>query len=276
MKDYYKKIDKSFFKYGTTIPKAYIESFIFGEEVELGKSRDIIVVFKKNRYKCKLNHINRSKSPSVYQLRWDSNTELLKALKIEYIQTYIAIESQNFRAKKEDKYYITKLMGGNQEVAIIKPKNKYEFNIETFIKIETPYDELFSKLIERNVFGWISKINNKSMIYKSTKWIDISELKNHEDIPYVIYYLLDQENKELYIGSAKKLGDRVKPNRSEIPNWNKFRYEIVHPEFHPFLRELEYHSIMNFAHFFVTEKKISNLSLSEYKLVNKDFKYYVK
>ena len=68
------------------------------------------------------------------------------------------------------------------------------------------------------------------------------------------YYLVDETNKQIYIGSAIRLGDRVKIGRKEIPFWNKFRYEILHPEYHSFLREIEYHSIMNFAKFFqITE-----------------------
>lgn len=247
-----------------------------GNDVDLGTSINIYVIFKKHKYLCKFVYVNRKNSSPVYQLRWDNNEELLKALKIEYIQTYFAIESQNFQAKKEYKYYITKLMGGNQEVAIFKPKGNSTIEIETFIKIETPYDQLFSKLVERNVFGWLSKLDSKSMITKSTKWIDSTDLSEHEDIPFVIYYLLDESNKSIYIGSAQKLGDRVKIGRQEIPGWNKFRYEILHPDFHIYLRELEYHSIMNFAHFFSTDKKMSNLVISEYKLVNKDFKYYLK
>jgi hypothetical protein len=276
MKDYYKKIDKSFFRYGITIPKEFHSSFLFDDPIELGSSREINIKFKKRDYKCKINYVNRKNSTPVYQIRWDGNSELLTSLKIEFIQTYIAIESQNFQAKSEDKYYITKLLGGNQEVVVIKPISKTEIKFDTFIKINTAYDELFKKLVERNVFGWISEIESKNIITKSTKWHRIDKLKDHEDIPYVVYYLVDDLNKEIYIGSAKRLGDRVKPNRKEIPGWNKFRYEIVHPNSHGLLRNLEYHSIMNFSKFFYNSGNSSSLKLSEYKLVNKDYKYYMK
>lgn len=64
--------------------------------------------------------------------------------------------------------------------------------------------------------------------------------------------------------------------RSEIPEWNKFRYEIIHPKYHAWLREIEYHSIMNFARFFKSNGNLSNISISDYILVNKDYKYYQK
>jgi hypothetical protein len=202
---------------------------------------------------------------------------LLLEIKKEFIQSYFAIESQNFEAKQEDKYYITKLLGGNQEVMIFRPISKDRIKLETFIKIETPYDNLFKRLVDENVFGWISQINkHNKMITKSTKWFDISELFKHEELNFVVYYLLDELNKEIYIGSATRLGDRVKPNRKEIPGWNKFRYEIIHPRFHSNLREIEYHSIMNFARFFQNDGKLSSISISDYRLVNKDYKFYQK
>ena len=276
MKDYYKKIDKSFFKYGITIPKEYHSSFLFDEPIKVGSSRDIIVINKNVEYRAKINHVNRRGSTPVYQIRWDGNTELLNALKIEFIQTYIAIESQNYQAKEEDKYYVTNLMGGNQEVIIFKPVSKTKIELEAFIKIESAYDNLFRKLVERNVFGWLSEVKSRNIITKSSKWINIQKLKDYEEIPYVIYYLVDEENKEIYIGSAKRLGDRVVIGRNEIPGWNKFRYEIVHPSSHELLRDIEYHSIMNFAKFFANSGNKSSLKLSDYKLVNKDYKYYMK
>jgi len=50
----------------------------------------------------------------------------------------------------------------------------------------------------------------------------------------------------------------------------------VHPEYHGFLREIEYHSIMNFAKFFSNNGNLSSLELGEYTLVNKDYKFYIK
>ncbi len=80
--------------------------------------------------------------------------------------------------------------------------------------------------------------------------------------------------KNKYIGSAKRLGDRVKVGRKEIPGWNKFMYEVIHPDFHAYLKEIEYHSIMNFSKFLKNNGKRTSLSISDYTLVNKDYKYY--
>lgn len=276
MNEYYKKIDKSFFKYGITIPNNYITIFEQDEAIDLGSFRDIEINFKSKNYHCKLQNVNRKKAKNVFQIRWDNNFELITELKKEFIQSYFAIMSQNYIAKEKNEYYVTNLLGGNQEVAIFKPINLTTIKLDTFIKIETAYDNLFKQIVDENVFGWLSKENQSQMITKSSKWIEASQLKLHEDTPYVVYYLIDDTNKQIYIGSAKRLGDRIKTNRKEIPGWNRFRYEIIHPKFHSFIKQIEYHSIMNFARFYKNNGNLSSAEISDYVLVNKDYKYYQK
>lgn len=277
MDKYYKKIDKSVFKYGITIPKEYEEMFLKGHDLKIGEGRNIKIKFKNKEYSGRMSNVNRKSTTNVYQIRWDSSNELINELKQEFIQSYFAIMSDEFNEKNINKKYSrTNLLGGNQEVLIFKSINYNTIELETFIKVETIYDNIFKEFVNRNVFGWISKQEYNQIITKSTQWFDIKDLKKHEDIPYVVYYLIDDINKEIYIGSATRLGDRVKPGRHEIPGWNKFRYEIIHPKYHKELKTIEYHSIMNFARFFNNNGNLRTLGISDYNLVNKDYKFYQK
>lgn len=277
MDKYYKKIDKSVFKYGITIPKEYEEMFLKGHDLKIGEGRNIKIKFKNKEYSGRMSNVNRKSTTNVYQIRWDSSNELINELKQEFIQSYFAIMSDEFNEKNINKKYSrTNLLGGNQEVLIFKSINYNTIELETFIKVETIYDNIFKEFVNRNVFGWISKQEYNQIITKSTQWFDIKDLKKHEDIPYVVYYLIDDINKEIYIGSATRLGDRVKPGRHEIPRWNKFRYEIIHPKYHKELKTIEYHSIMNFARFFNNNGNLRTLGISDYNLVNKDYKFYQK
>ena len=271
---YYKKIDKSFFRYGFTIPNEHINEFLCGQNIERGKSREVSLVWGKRKFKAEIRHVKRQVG-DVYQLRWDHNREFKTTIKKEFIQSYIAIKGQEFIARDANRYHVTHLSGGNQEVMVFDVVSPNEIKLSVFIKVNTPYNELFKRLIDENVFGWLSKEENIHMITKHTSWINKSQLSKHVDNKFVVYYLIDEKKKEIYIGSAKRLGDRVKLVRREIPGWNKFRYEIVHPKFHAQLREIEYHSIMNFARFLENNGKLKNAGISEYKLVNKDYRYYI-
>lgn len=271
MKEYYKKIDKSFFDGKVTIPNQYINCFVDPDEFDQYKSRNISIKFKGKRYSGKYCFVHQSTGRKVLQISYDN--KLIVKLKQEFIQTYFAIESQKL-LKEKDRKFQTKLLGGSQEVAIFKSIDNDNLELETFIKIETAYDNIFKALVEQNVFGWLSNENNSQMITKYSSWMSIDELPKYADTPYVVYYLLDETNNELYIGSAQRLGDRVKVGRHEIPNWNKFMFEIIHPDFHSMLKEIEYHSIMTFSKFLKNNGNRCSLGISNYKLVNKDYKYY--
>lgn len=271
MREYYKKIDKSFFEGKVTIPNQYVDCFVDSKEFNEKKSRSISIFFKGKKYDGKYCFVHQSNGRNVLQISYDN--KLTVALKQEFIQTYFAIESQKL-LKEKDKKFQTKLLGGNQEVAIFRVTDDSNIEILTFIKIETSYDNIFKELVEQNVFGWLSKENNSQMITKYSSWKSIDELHHYEDTPFVVYYLVDDTNKEIYIGSAQRLGDRVKKGRYEIPNWNRFMFEIIHPDFHAFLKEIEYHSIMTFAKFLDNNGHRTTLGISNYKLVNKDYKYY--
>ncbi len=271
-----KKVDKSILMGSRfTIPQGNLKMFLQGKDILPGENRKIEIIFNKKEYSGVIRHVNQTKSDKVYQVQWHQDKKLQLELKKEFVQSYIAIMSDIYQKKlTSGKKYRTNLAGGEQEVIKVIEIDKNKFEIESFIKIKSPYSNLFQKLIENNVFAWIDKnAEENKMIIKETEWYDISELKNHEDERYVIYYLLDDRNKKIYIGSAKRLGNRVKPGRIEIPNWNKFRYEILNPNYYSMLREIEYHSIVNFARF-VKNSKIKSIEISDYVLVNKDYGYY--
>jgi len=269
--EYYKKIDKSFFDKGITIPNKYIKSFIQGVKLKLSTSKKLKIIFNKKEYEASILFVNRTKFNPVYQIRWDQNVDLINELKKEYIQTYFAIKSQEFDSKINGLYHVTNLLGGNQEVVIFKPIKPYLIELETFIKIETPYDNIFRRFVEENVFGWLSSTSRDYLIVKTSKWYKKDEIKRHEDAAFVVYYLIDQTKKELYIGSATRLGDRVKIGRNEIPGWNMFKYDIIHPEYHHLLRRIEFHTIGAFASLMKNNGNIVPIEISNYKLLNKNW-----
>lgn len=273
--EFSKKVDSSFLISGRiTIPNENIGMFLQEKELKVGEKRNINIIFNGSEYEIILRNVNRTKG-NVFQLQWDSNKKLQIELKKEFIQSYIAIMSDKYQqAIKSNKKFRTNLSGGVQEVVKIIDIGINKFEFKTFIKIDSPYSNLFQKLVENNVFAWIDQSKEENhIISKETTWYDISELKQHEDIKYVVYYLIDDKKKEIYIGSAKRLGDRVKPNRYEIPGWNKFRYEILNPQYNDLLKEIEYHSIVNFGRF-IKNNKLRSFDVSNYKLVNKDYGYY--
>lgn len=261
------KINKTFIEKGiNVIPNDFALSILNNEgDLSLKKTYPISLKWNRENYSIFLRHAYRGNT-DYWQLDWRSNKKLNIALKKEFIQSYIKTKCKELKVENDIFY-------GTDEAITIKCIAKQNIEFETFIKVKTPYDSFFKKLIDLNAFYFIDQTDNKNFIIKSNDWMPSSKLKDEPDQEFVVYYLIDTVNKLLYIGSAKHLKDRVKLGRSEIPNWNYFRYEVVNPAFAQYLRSIEYHSIMNFATFLNNKAKIKNIDcFSSYKLVNLDIK----
>jgi len=264
--------------WGLTIPQDFIKDFEAGFSVKLGTSRPIEILWGKTKYNAKLSHVNRKKAKPVFQIRWDNSKELLNRIRKTFIQSYVVLKSQKElfdKSKKEKKHFRTNLTGEQQEVLRIKPLNRKQIRFDVFIRVENEWNDLFERLADENVFGWIFDKSKKYLISKSTNWIKTKDFPKHANAVNVIYYLANTQKKILYIGKAGNLGKRVKPGRKHMnmdKDWDLFKYDIVYPEYANILERIEDHTIRSFASILKNNKKYSSLELSAYKLVNRNWK----
>jgi len=276
-KSYHKKVDRSMMDWGFTIPKEFIEEFEGGSPIELGSSRDVEILWGK-KYRAKLYHENIKNREKAYKLRWDGDKDLLNKIRKTFIQSYIVLKSQKELFDKsppeeKGKKFRTKLLGGQQEVLRVQPINKNQIKFDVFIRIENEWNELFQRLAEANVFGWLFDKSKEYLISKSTKWIKVNKFQEHANTVNIIYYLANTKKKTLYVGkSSKEFGTRVTPGKKHQDmdgDWDLFKYDIVHLEFASLLERIEEHTIRSVASILKNEMKYPNLELSTYKLVNK-------
>lgn len=277
-KPYFKKIDRSSFEWGMTIPQEYIKDFLDGKKLKKGTGRDTTILWDKKSYKVKIFHINR-KAGAVFQLRWDGNSEFLAKLRKTFIYSYVIIKSQKelFDHEKRDrKYFRTAMAGGEQEVLELRPIKHNLIEATIFIKVESAWNTLFERLMEANVFGLLfDKGKSEHLIQRSTSWMSVLEFSDHKDQINVIYYLAHSKKKKIYIGKADTLGKRVKPGRKHQEmhgGWDRFKYDIVKPEFYKFLKKIEDHTIRTTASLLVNSKKYPSLNIKAYSLANKHWK----
>ena len=76
--EYYKKADKSMFRYGITLPARIVKEFTFGHVPKPGTSRPVTLFWKNKRkkYQASLMNVKRTSAQVVCQLRWDNNDKL--------------------------------------------------------------------------------------------------------------------------------------------------------------------------------------------------------
>jgi len=213
---YYKKVDRSMMDWGFTIPKDFVDKFLYGQNLPAGESRIETLIWGKKKYEVRLSHVNR-KAGTVYQIRWDNNKPFLRKLRQTFIQSYIILKSQKELFdinNNENKHFRTVMEGGQQEVIIFNPISSTEIKLKEFIVIENEWNALFQRLVNENVFGWIfDKKDKEYLIQKSTNWISVYDFDKHKNAINVIYYLSKSRDKKLYIGKAENLGKRVKPGK---------------------------------------------------------------
>lgn len=93
-----KYIDKSLFKYGIHIPTEYIPKFlsnIHENTVELGKSKEIKLIFDDYECECSIRNVDRKGVTSqTIQIRYDGNSQLKEYLKNKFSYTYNLIENE--------------------------------------------------------------------------------------------------------------------------------------------------------------------------------------
>lgn len=264
--------------WGFTIPNDYHDVFKRGEEVPLGSSREIEIIWGKKRYPAKLSLVNRIGHTPVLQIRYDSSKDLINRIRKTFIHSYVVLKSQKElfdKTRESGKHFRTNLSGGKTEVLAAQPISKTEVVFSEFIKIDTEWNELFERLADENVFGWLFDKEKKYLISRSTNWIKVQDFTRHQNATNVIYYLAHSSEKLLYIGKAEHLGKRVKPgnNHQGMPgDWDLFKYDIVKPEYANILERLEDHTIRAFASIMGNTKNYPTLDICSFSLANSNWK----
>lgn len=129
-KDYIgrKQIDLSIFKYGSQIPLDFIPYFDEANRshLERGNTQAAALILQNKPFDCKLSNIKvKKRNTDVYQIRYDSNKELIKLLTSIFSNSNDYINSVIKYKDPEDRSYI------------VVPENQAEYL--DFYKTETPF-----------------------------------------------------------------------------------------------------------------------------------------
>jgi len=270
----YKKIDFSAFDGYITIPKDLMKDFMGGRKLPVSTARDVTIQWGNRKFACAIRHA-RPKRPYM-MIRYENNRDFLKRLRETFIYSYVVFKSQKEESDLiGDGQFRSRIEKGEREVMIFQPISYNLIKAKVFIKIENEWNQLFQRLANENVFGWLFEPEHSYLISESSKWKNVREFSKAKHKNNVIYYLLHTKKKLIYIGKAETLGKRVQPGRAHqgMPgDWDKFRYDVVMPEFQSLLERLEDHTIRSFASVFNNRTGYPSAELSRYTLVNANWK----
>ena len=271
----------TFFYWGFTLPKKHYDEFIeffnFNDKKLVDKI-SLKINGKKYPAKIRMARINNKgtmkgrsdrKYPerNVIQIFWDKEYETLKALRKFFIYSYAST--------------IDKSKPKLKEVMELIHVKKNEFRIKSISRQETDFDAMLKFMEDKNLFGFwreeISKKKKKRNIFVdySRKWIPASKVKDYANRNHIIYLLYHTEKKQLYVGKANIMGDRVQQGKGRIgldKDWDKFMFFEIHPEFSHFIEQIEAFTIRSFASLVDNDVDITPLVDRNIKLVNRQLK----
>ena len=271
----------TFFYWGFTLPKKHYDEFIefFNfDDKKLVDKISLKIDGKKYPAKIRMARINNKgtmkgrsdrKYPerNVIQIFWDKEYETLKALRKFFIYSYASTIDKSKPKLKE-------------VMELIHVKNN-EFRIKSISRQETDFDAMLKFMEDKNLFGFwreeISKKKKKRNIFVdySRKWIPASKVKDYANRNHIIYLLYHTEKKQLYVGKANIMGDRVQQGKGRIgldKDWDKFMFFEIHPEFSHFIEQIEAFTIRSFASLVDNDVDITPLVDRNIKLVNRQLK----
>lgn len=271
----------TFFYWGFTFPKKhnneYIDFFDFKSD-HLVEKISIKINNKKYPAKMRMARINnkgkiKGRSDTIYPVRnvvqvfYDGEYDTLKALRKLFIYSYASTIDKSKPKLKEVLEFIH--IGGN------------EFRIKVIAKQVTDFDKMLKFMEDKNLFSFWQKEQSKNkkkeniFIDYSRKWINVNKLTDYSNRSNVIYLLYHTKLKNIYIGKANLLGDRVKKGVGRVgldKEWDKFMFFELNPDYSPFVEQIEMFSIRLLSSILKNEVGIKELNDKNIKLVNKQLK----
>ena len=254
-----KKVDSSLLRHnGTTIPQWVCKLWGIDKDFSKCTSRKqneskITIEFESRKFDgwVTIATHKREKSPA-YRLWFPE--ELTYRLKNEFIMSYVRdIEARlrEFKGTKEKE--IEEEIPFWEFLDIEYDRYKRTFYFRAYYKQKPTFFELFGRFVDESPV--LHKIDDELAekppfrIYK-TGWKERKNLDAEIGQKNVLYYLLDTENKLIYIGEASDLVSRLNQDHPTIPKWNYFRYDILPDEIANHRKAFERMLIRDFASLF--------------------------
>ena len=284
-----KKVDNSIFSSGhIVIPKAYVKQWrlevLFRDNGKNAETWPIEVQFGTKIYNGKVFYRPPTKARSSVQHKILIKEDLIEDLKKAFLMSHIRWLEVELRKQ-----------GGKKSAQASKETERetpfwefidIEFDYENkqfiftdYYKQEAYFPEVFKHLIGSPKLKQIegSIFNNFETIINQD-WKKKDELVTELGAKNVIYTLLDEVSKRIYVGETGqdlkiRLADKEHYKNAGIPNWTHYRFEVLPSSIDTKARkEIEDMTIRAYATLFSNTKDVKSFKISDYKLVNRMIK----
>jgi len=265
-----KKVDSTLLKTSETPIPDWLFSVWSISNLNISPKIDVSIKFENKIYSGKLRWSHKNKG-----LRLQFDNKLRDLLKDEFLMTYMRSLEHDIRKKLNKDQHNLEI---EQQVPFwefldiefdVKTKTFYFYN---HYSVKADFEYLYRAIKETQLLRRIEEKYDQKKRGKINKsdWKKKSNLNKSLDKKNVIYYLLDENKKELYIGETQSLKQRLGKFRKEIPTWTHYRFDELPDEYTEKDRiQLERVLIRSYASLLSNSVSIETKDISNYKLTNK-------
>lgn len=284
-----KKVDNSVFEGETVIPIAFVKQWNLkkhfrdtGLKVE---NWSVQIKFASKLYEGKIfyRHPTKARSSEQHKILFKQG-DLIEDLKKTFLMSHIRWLEVELR-KQDNKKSAEATSETERETPFWEfldiefDETNKQFIFTAHYKQQAYFPEVFRHLIgspklkqiENSIFNNFEQIINQD-------WKEKPDLTTELGAKNVIYYLLDDVNKLIYVGETgqdlkTRLSDKEHYKSAGIPNWTHYRFEVLPQSIGTKARkEIENMIIRAYATLFSNTKDVKSIKISNYKLVNRKIK----
>ena len=280
-----KKVDSSIFNGESVIPMAFVKQWNLKSNFkDNGKNSSywpVKIKFGSKSYDGKVFYRPPTKARSSEQHKIIFQEDLIEDLKKAFLMSHIRWLEVELR-KQDGKKAAEATRETERETPFWEfldiefDDSDKGFIFTAYYKQAAYFPEVFKHLIgspklkqiEDSIFKNFEKIINQD-------WKEKKHLITELGAKNVIYFLLDDVNKLLYVGETgqdlkSRLSDKEHYKNAGIPHWTHYRFEVLPSSIDTKARrEIEDMTIRAYASLFANTKNMSSFKISNYKLVNR-------
>ena len=280
-----KKVDSSIFNGESVIPMAFVKQWNLKSNFkDNGKNSSywpVQIKFGSKSYDGKVFYRPPTKARSSEQHKIIFQEDLIEDLKKAFLMSHIRWLEVELR-KQDGKKAAEATRETERETPFWEfldiefDDSDKGFIFTAYYKQAAYFPEVFKHLIGspklKQIEGSIFK-NFESIINQD--WKEKENLITEIGAKNVIYFLLDDVNKLLYVGETgqdlkSRLSDKEHYKNAGIPHWTHYRFEVLPSSIDTKARrEIEDMTIRAYASLFANTKNMSSFKISNYKLINR-------
>jgi len=268
-----KKVDATFLKEGSTpLPKWLLDIWDIKKTFEHVRSKkdpsaQVEIIFNQQNFK---GQVAKIKHATGFRYRLYFEEELIDELRKVYLMSFMrSIEAE--LTENSSNRDIESEISFWEFIDIEFDVNTKAFMFSAHYQLKPQFPNLFNRLVNSAPLKRISAevLDKDSLSIHKQDWSVRNNYKLEIGAQNVIYMLLDEVNKLIYVGEAKDMIRRFNAGHTDIKQWTHYKYNVLPETLTPYRLTIERMVIRDMACILENKQNISTFQISEFSLANR-------